>query len=251
MTREHEDQRQLERRMLDIARRAGKLGRAFTRFLDPASLEAAVWAAGRERVELATHGGVEGAERLMACFYEGEAPEPWDWPMECLVFSWNPKYGSPGHRDILGALMGMGIAREHLGDIVMGADRAHLFVTGEMADYLLANLESAGRVRLKGARCQQLEQLPPPEGKLLHATVASPRLDALVAAGFQLSRAEAQALILQGRVRLNYREVLRTDAEVGEGDLVSVRGLGRFQLMEQRGPNRKGRNGVELFRYGG
>jgi len=77
-------------------------------------------------------------------------------------------------------------------------------------------------------------------------TVASPRLDTLVAEGFGLPRADAAALVAQGAVSLNYEPCAKPDRRVEEGDLLSVRGKGRLRLLSIGGASRKGRLFVTL-----
>ena len=104
-------------------------------------------------MKVALWGGYEGAERCVAAFYAGDPPEAGDWPVVALRLQWNAKFANPGHRDLLGAMMGLGIEREMTGDIAMGTYRdapcAYLFALEEVADYIAANLDSAGRASLK------------------------------------------------------------------------------------------------------
>ena len=171
-----------------------------------------------------------------------------------LRIDWNAKFSNPGHRDLLGALMGLGIEREATGDIAMGtrrgADCAYLFVLPELADYIMANLESAGRAPLKLSVADETPELKPPEGRLLRATVQNPRLDAVLAAGCRLSRAEAQRMVAAGLVKLNHAVNLRGDARLEPGDLISARGFGRVRVEAFQGESRRGRLVVTLFLYG-
>lgn len=243
---------ELKRRMLDIARAAQRTGEPrFSRFLDPAELPAALAASREAGVEVRTCGGYEGAERLVAGFApEGEI-EPSDWPVACLRLSWNSKFSAPGHRDILGALMALGVQRGTTGDIQVGDGEAFLFALTEVADYLTANLDSAGRAKLSVRVAAPDEvRTAQPKGRQFRVTLASMRLDALVAEGYDLSRAEAQSLVQRGLVKLNHLECLKGDRCVAQGDLVSVRGHGRLRLVEAQGETRKGRFGAVLFRYG-
>ncbi len=150
--------------------------------------------------------------------------------------------------------MGLGVERETTGDIVTathrGAPCACLFVLDDVADYVAANLESAGRASLKVIPCDAPPQLLPPEGQSLRLTVQQPRLDAVLAAACRLSRSEAQRLIAGGSVKLNHVQCLRGDAKLSEGDLISARGYGRVRLDAFAGESRRGRLVVEAFKYG-
>ena len=238
------------KRLEELARRAARAGmRVYTKFLDPALEKECAFAAAGAGAQLELWGGYPDAERRVAAFCD-DADEEADWPVVCLRLSWNPQYGAPGHRDLLGALMGLGIAREETGDIVVGEGEAFLFALEEIADYIAANLDAAGRTKLRITRVEGQAELPEPKGDRVRETVASERLDAVLAAGWNLSRAEAQKLIRGGLVKLNHVEETRTDAHLEAGDLISARGYGRLKVLEFPGMTRRGRCAVILFRYG-
>lgn len=245
----------LEKRLNELALRAGHTGRVcVTRFLEPSALGAVNAAAARAGVKAAFWGGFEGAERRVAAFYAGNPPEAEDWPVVALRIQWNSRFATPGHRDLLGAVMGLGIGRETTGDIAMGEYRdapcAYLFALEEVADYIAANLTGAGRASLKVGPAAETPVLSPPEGESLRLTVQQLRLDAVLAAACRLSRSEAQRLIAAGLVKLNHVPQLRPDTRLAEGDLISARGYGRLRVTALQGESRRGRQIVQVFRYG-
>lgn len=224
---------------------------AYTRFLEPPMEREVLAAANAAGVRADFWGGYPGAERRMAAFYAGEVPDPADYPLCCLELHWNPKYAHPGHRDLLGAVMGLGLERDATGDIAPGAAEgcAYLFAHRDVESYIRANLESAGHAALRVERADADPAIREPEGEQLRVTVSSERLDAVVAAGLKLSRGEAQRLIEAGLVKRNHAPELRGDAHLEEGDLLSVRGYGRMKIIEFEGRTRKGRLAVRIFRY--
>jgi len=240
------------KRYRELALRAVHTGRAqFTRFLDPA-MENDVRAAARQSgAQVCFFGGTESAERRMAAFYDADPPESWEYPLRTLALRWNAKFADAQHRDLLGAVMGLGLERDATGDICMSTDPgcAYLFCTEDVAGYIAANLESAGRASLRIAEADEI-RIAPPEGSFLRVTVQTLRLDAVLAAGWKLSRSEAQRLIAAGLVKLNHIPEERSDARLESGDLLSARGYGRLRIDEIQGETRKGRIGVVLFRYG-
>ena len=245
----------LSKRLNELALRAVHAQSArFTRFLEPAHEAEARAAANRAGAKVAFFGGYEGAERRVAAFYADEPPEADQWPLCPLRLEWNARFAHPGHRDLLGAVMGLGIERETTGDIVMathrGAPCACLFALDDVADYIAANLDGAGRASLKVVRCDAPPELLPPEGQSLRLTVQQPRLDAVLAAACRLSRGEASKLIAAGLVKLNHVQCLRGDARLSEGDLISARGYGRVKLEAFAGESRRGRLVVQAFKYG-
>lgn len=242
--------KQVEIRLNELAKRAAYGGApAFTRFLEPASFASAKMAAYENGVECTLSGGYPDAERCMAGFaYAGEAL---DFPLVCICASWNAKYASCGHRDLLGALMGLGVVREAYGDILVDEDRAYLFVTEEIAPFVIANLESAGRAKLKMETVDIADvNLPEPKGRAVRITAASDRIDCVIAEAYNLSRADVKKRIQSGDVKRNHIEELRPDIPVTEGDVLSVRGSGRVKVLRVDGQTKKGRLAMQVFVYG-
>ena len=246
--RGEDDQAQVMRRLDELATRVSRTGiPTFTMFLSPAEAGWAQASANRQRVNMSLSGGYEDAERSLACFWEEEAPE--DYPIVALELRW-PHQSAPGHRDVLGSVMGLGIKRSCIGDIVLEAERGYLFAERQMADHIAQSLVSAGRIRLQVEPIEGLPQLEPPKGVEKHDTVSSMRLDAVIAAGLNLSRGDAAELITAGHVKLRHLPTERTDARVQEGDAISVRGHGRLVVEEVGNPTKKGRLPLRLIRYG-
>ena len=132
----------------------------------------------------------------------------------------------------------------------MSEGSCDFLVTREILPYLLQNFLSAGRTKLHVERIA-LDEIRVPEQKVkeIRDTVATLRLDAVTAAGFSVSRGKAAELIAAGRVQKNYREVTKGDASVAQGDVISARGLGKFEVAEVGGLSKKGRTGILLRRY--
>ena len=193
-------------------------------------------------------GGYEDAERQMAGFCADEIRSD-QFPMNALMVSW-PKQAAPAHRDLLGSVMGLGIQRHMLGDIVLLKECAYLFVQSTMAQHVADSWLSAGKTQLRVALAGELPMLECAAGTEKRDTVASLRLDALVASGFDQSRTKAADWISAGKVKLCHIQSLRSDARVECGDVISVRGMGRLQLTMVGNPTRKGRLPITLMRFG-
>ncbi len=248
MSRTAEEVFPLER-MEELAARAERTEKAcFTPFLTPVEAENARIAAKRQCAALSLFGGYEDAERQMAQFAPDEEGLL-DFPMAILEITW-PRQSAPDHRALLGSVMALGVKRQCLGDIVLLEDKAYLFADQAMAQHLADSLTQAGRVNLKVQLAEEAPALQAPVGQAVHQTVASLRLDAVIASGLNMSREKAAALITSGHVKLRYMPTLRTDAKVEAGDRVSIRGMGRLQLLEVGQPTRKGRLPITLMRFG-
>ena len=155
------------------------------------------------------------------------------------------------HRDVLGALMGLGLNRELLGDILLPQPGlCQVVALRESLPILLSQWEGAGRWRVSAAEIALDRLAPrPAQVKTIRDTVATPRLDAVTAACFSLSRGKAAALIAAGRVSLNHRECLKADRQVAEGDTITCRGLGKCVVREVPGQSKKGRTMLIIERY--
>lgn len=149
------------------------------------------------------------------------------------------------HRDYLGSLMGLGIVRENIGDIIVVPDGAFIFVKAHISDYILQNLTKIGRmgIRCEVCLCSEAE-LPKPKIKEVRGTVASVRLDAVLAHTAAISRGRAVELIEKGLVCVNFEVVTSVSFRIKQGDLLSVRGIGRIRIAEIGGVTRKGRTGI-------
>ena len=199
-------------------------------------------------------GGYEGAERQLWGFLpDWLEPELWqrgeDCPL-CALEAKVPAGAGLSHRDYLGSLMGLGLTREKRGDILLQEDGAQLLLLREVQPILLTQWERAGRWPVT-LRPISLEELTPVPGKVkaVRATVASPRLDAVVSAGFSISRSRAAELIRAGRVMVDHRPWEKADKLVEPGAVLTCRGLGKCVLRSAGGESRRGRLILELERY--
>ncbi len=186
------------------------------------------------------YGGYDMAERRTARFGN---PDTGETPVVCVrVVPVSKKFAEAlSHRDVLGALMNLGLRREMLGDIVLDDGEACLFCAAAVAGYIVEQLD---RIRHTSVCCE-IDDSPTdivtaaPAEKLF--TVASERLDVLIAAVYYLSRADSQTLFPQQRIFINGRLTESPAASPKADDIVSVRGYGRFVYYGVRGETKKGR----------
>ena len=146
--------------------------------------------------------------------------------------------------------MGIGLVRERVGDILVGEQSAQIVCLKEAAPIILSQFGQAGRYRLRLKEIPLADLSPAPnQVKVIHDTVSTLRLDAVLAAGFSLARGRAADAVAGGRVSLNHRECLKPDKAVEEGDVLTCRGLGKCVLKTVGGQSRKGRIIIEIERY--
>lgn len=158
-------------------------------------------------------------------------------------------FGTPGHRDYLGALLALGVRREWLGDLWVSAQKAWVFCLPSVAGQL-SGLEQAGRVSVRAEEIP-LSAVPAPEQKrkTVQFTVQSPRLDAVLSEIFRLSRSSTVKLIAAGAASRNHLQCLKNDAPVSEGDVLSLKGHGKAAVTEIGGESRRGRTFVTAEIY--
>ena len=184
------------------------------------------------------YGGYDGAERAVAAFGDGSG-----FPIACVEAAPKAEKFADDltHRDFLGALMSLGIDRAVTGDIIVSGKTAYIVCLGQMAEYIASELTS---VRHTAVKCRVLAQVPEvalPAPEKTEFVISSERLDAVVAAVWKLSRSEAQELFREGRVFVDAKEETRPDREPRAGEIVSVRGRGRFRYTGTVRETKKGR----------
>ena len=225
---------------------------ASTGFLSPRELEMARFLFGNEE-GLHRFGGYADAERKMLVYLPDYLDESSltdeDSPIVCLRATFY-EGDTPNHRDFLGALMGAGISRESVGDICVGKGYCDFFVTAQMAPYILQNFTGAGRTKLHLDQISLDQvQIAPPETKQIKDTLASLRLDSVIAAGFRMGRSQAIQYINAGKAAIDGLPCEKPDKAIEEGARISVRGLGKIRLTSVNGQTKKGRISVVIDRY--
>lgn len=213
----------------------------FVGFLTPAEAAEADNAVKKLACTCSFFGGYKEAERV----YFGVFP---DWcedredffPISPLTFTFRA-CDRLTHRDFLGALMSLGIVREAVGDILIEEGRTVVFLNSELSDFVSTQLTKVGRV---GVKCEKSVTLPLPGGSKLEPitdTVASTRLDCVVASLARCSRGQAAELIADGLVTVNSFCVTKAVKTVYDGDRISIRGKGRFLIDSVSGRSKKDR----------
>ena len=230
-------------------RAAGRNQPLFSRFLNLSEQKEAEIAARKARAEYTLFGGAADCERRMLGV-GADAPAPEDFPIACLrVTRRSANYGEAlAHRDILGTVMGTGIERELIGDIALVDGAAYVFCVSAMADMLCAALTRVGRT---DTDCMAVA---PPDVVLRQLTpvtvqASSPRVDAVAAHLYRLSRGETLELIRQGKVQVDDTPVTKPDQLLKPGQVLSVRGHGRSRYEGETGVSKKGKLYLRLSVY--
>lgn len=244
----------LKRRILDLANRCYQTNvYTFTGFLSPAD-QALVFEMEQELsfVDWTLYGGGEECERRMLRFGSEEMlgyEEPF--PISCLTVKPLAKKFADEltHRDFLGAFMHLGIERDVLGDIIVRDNTGYVFCEDAMAGYLSQHLD---RVKHTGVSCEITKQCPEaarPQFSEEELVVSSSRCDAVVAKVFQLSRSQSIELFRAKRIFVGGRQYENNSGVLKAGDVVSVRGFGKFIFSGFLNETKKGRIRVGIRRY--
>lgn len=211
-------------------------------------------------VSYSCYGGTSGAERFCIAFdgretvnglTRTEAEEYYLFPIVCICITPSSlKFSEPlTHRDFLGALLHLGITRSKIGDIFIKEGCAYVFCTESIGEFICKELCTVKHTLVHCELTVPEEEILRPELKEITSTVASLRLDAFLSVAFQTSRSSLTAFIDGGKTYVNGRLATKAGQQLEEGDIVSVRGKGRFIVSEVKNMTKKGRIVVTINKY--
>lgn len=238
-------------KFLDKMFQSGKYHeQVFTAFLSPLELSTCekLYHQSHENMNFAAFGGHESTEYQMIGLSPSYLPlETSDFPIQLIVATVRAKTHDLSHRDVLGALMSLGFQRNRIGDLWISENDIQILCDTDMAGYITGQLEKIGRYTVD-CELKQLDQLRLPEIETEESfkTVPSLRLDAILAAGFNLSRSSALELIQGEKVKLNHLPMTHANHLLKEGDLVACRGKGRMILSAIEGVSKKDRIKIRI-----
>lgn len=238
----------ISKRLADLSRQAQRKG--IVTFSDFLSLnEQSILQQNRDKLEsdYEMSGGYEYAERQMVAFIPDALFYEWDYPMKCVrICPSYPKFAEKlSHRDVLGALMSLGIERSKIGDLIVNnkPDHTDMFFFAEegITPYILDMLTSIRHtvVTLEILDDYRIDYVPHFQEK--EAIITSNRLDAVIAAICKVSRSAALRLIQEGKIFVNGAESLHNTYYCKQGDVLSIRGYGKVRFGETLGVTKKDR----------
>ena len=242
----------------------GELG--ISDFLSPADLHFGTAYLKKRGVSFFAYGGYPDAERQRFYIFpdymstEGVSFESLESFLEDYGFSSNISvikiigsgYRSLTHRDFLGSVLGLGIERSVTGDILIteGGGDAVLLCDSGMAGFILSELTLVANDKVKTKTVERGEWTAPKRKmQPIHDTVASGRLDAVVAALCNLSRDKARTAVESGLVEIDFESEDRPDRSVSAPAVISVRGVGKFRVLSLCDKTKKGRYRLEAEKY--
>jgi len=242
------------KRLTELADRSYNSGQfTFTDFMSVAEL--AVYYENEAAFRFACpklFGGCDLSERMMIRFgSEEELGFSQDFPIRTLLIKpLASKFADDlNHRDFLGALMNLGIKREMLGDIFVKDKEACVFCKDSIADFIIENLTRVKHTSVKVEVTDETEELTSPDLEDKVIQVSSQRIDAVIAKVYNLSRQEALSLFPEGLVYHNGRNCTENARTLRPGDVISVRGKGKFEYSEEMGLSKKGKLNCRVSIY--
>jgi len=242
----------MKERILDLCDRTLKTWQVqCTPFISPPDLADAIAYLSRlTDVQFLAWGGYAQAERQkLAIAPTALELTPDSIPLAVLHIRGNFLFDPASHRDFLGAMLGTGIERDQIGDIiVLGETGAQAIASPHIAEYLELQLTQVRTVPVKTQIIPSTElKVRPLQKKEIITTEASLRLDAIASAGFAMSRSKMVELINNEELRVNWQNVSSPSHQLRSGDLVSLRGKGRLEIGEIS-ITKKNRYRIQLWR---
>lgn len=244
---------EVKKRVEELAKRsAHRQDTVFTRFLTPPQQQYALAFGKKQGCKVLDFGGFVEAERRMVAFsWEKEADER-QFPIAAIEVSPKGKQGfTLGHRDVLGAFLATGLDRSYVGDVLLQEEKALIFVAAPSLLILLDQVGEIGRMPV-GCQAVPLETIETlaPQGHRVQSSVASLRLDGVLAKALEQNREKVAVMVQKGLVKVNHLPAAKKDKILFQGDVISLRGYGRIEVEEIGSPNRKKRIPISLMCYG-
>lgn len=249
----HPDERAFVDQAWDWVRRVAEHHAVkLTDFLDPRQAYIVTTLANRADIRIRLDGGYEGAERKRAILVpDYRDPEDVSSGISVLAITSNDrKFAELDHGDFLGAILGLGVKRDKVGDIHVLGDVCHVLIAEEIGDFFDLHLRQVHRVNVL-TELLPLDRLQVKEAELEERilSVASMRLDGIASDVWNLSRGKVTEPIKAGRCRVNWKVEEDPSTPLKPGDIVSLKGLGRFKVLDMEGETKKGRLRVRIGKY--
>lgn len=198
-------------------------------------------------------GGTSECERKVIKFgKEEELGYVEKFPINCMVVKpLMQKFADNlTHRDMLGALMNLGITREKLGDIIIHNNEGYIFCQEQISEYIMENLSRVKHTSVSVSiekDITKIAKLYKDEYKSQMIIVDSKRLDAIIAKTYKISRNISSNLFAAGKVFINGKQCFSSSQLIKEGDVISVRGKGRIKYLGNESVSKKGRIRIEVW----
>lgn len=198
-----------------------------------------------------SYGGYDSAQRQMIKFIPDAVSYNEPMPFSLLkIKQKSSKFSQElGHRDFLGSILGLGIERAKVGDILIEDDVAFIFVHNKIINYIIENLIQVKNTYVSVTECDEIAINYEPKFKLIQGTVSSIRLDTVMALVYKDSRSSLVRFIENGKVFINSKLITSNGYKLKDGDFISIRGLGKLQYCGIISTTKKGKYYIEVKQY--
>ena len=205
-------------------------------------------------VKIHFFGGHSDCSHTVAGFFPADWPEITEsvFPVCCIkITPQDERYAQKlTHRDYLGAILNLGIERSKIGDIRINDKTAFVFCRDDFTSFILENLYQVKHTTVYCEQIEKEEEIPPQQYEILNRSVASPRLDNIVAAATGRSRSGAVQLIAQGHVVAGYEERTSASYSCRDDMILTIRGYGKYRLrIPEETYTRKGKLKIIIYKY--
>ncbi len=242
-----DDTQLLLSRLEDLIYSSDYSGCSYMGFLNERECSVSVSYLRNRGVTFTMYGGYKNATRVYICIADEDASP--DFPISVLQIK-SKGNKELTHRDFLGSLMGLGIKRECIGDIVtVNKNEAIIFVRDDVAQYIIRELDKVGRESVSVCEFTGDTDNLSNKTEAFSLIVTSMRADNFVSACINSSRNAAVDLISSDMVFLNYVQVNKPSQNITEGDVISIRGYGKFIVGEIAGRTKRDRLVIKVLHY--
>lgn len=199
-----------------------------------------------KNIPVVLYGGFEKAERKVIFIGADDDFENFNEYISVIRLLSNVELS---HRNVLGSVLGLGLKREMIGDVLIDGNLCDIIVSKSVTEFLLSNLKYVGRekVSVKEVPLDELIKLKE-NFKEIYASVSSLRIDSIISAGFGISREKSADAVRDELVKVNFMLVKSPAKAVCLGDVISVRGKGRLEIAEVGGVTKSGRQKVLILK---
>lgn len=225
----------------------------YTDFLDRHKIAIIQSLLQKENITMKLMGGNDDTERCYLCFHKENYSHIED---DHVIVKVVPKLNnftrkSLSHRDYLGSIMGLGLVRQKLGDILIDSEQnAYVYVKKDIGDYIHLYLHTVGRIDVTTDILDESNiSMPEQQFKSISVTVASLRLDAIISKAFSISRSDSLTAVKGGRVSVNHVVTENNSVILKEGDRIGIRRLGKMKIASIGHETKKGRIHITIHRF--
>jgi len=224
----------------------------YTHFINPIKTKRFISILNGEKfndVSIVSFGGHAMAERSIIGFFYGEKCN--QFPITAILINYSSKFSKKlSHRDFLGSIIGLGIDRSLIGDILVSNGEAIVYALDEISEYVCTNIEKVSNTRVTASKIEfEKIQESPVLKEEQRIIVASLRIDVILSSVFNMSRSQISKLISSEKVLLNWSVVTNASKPISEKDILTLRGFGRVEIFEIIGKTKKDRFIMNIYKF--